>query len=45
MEDRKALPPGQQATAVKQLPNAVAAEDAQHKPVSTDDFYEVVDDE
>ena len=35
LEDRKALPPGQQVAAVKQL----------QKPVSSDDFYEVVDDQ
>ena len=57
LEDRKALPPGQQATAVKQLENAevvaevkaeVVAEakaPSAQKPVSTNDFYEVVDDD
>lgn len=56
LEDRKALPPSQQIAAVKQLENSVAeeavvevvaeAKDASaQKPVSTDDFYEVVDDD
>lgn len=56
LEDRKALPPSQQLAAVKQLENSVAEEavvevvaeskaDSAQKPVSTDDFYEVVDDE
>ncbi len=56
LEDRKALPPGQQATAVKQLENSVAEEavvevvaeakaPSAQKPVSTNDFYEVVDDD
>lgn len=56
LEDRKALPPSQQLAAVKQLENSVAEEavvevvaepkaDSAQKPVSTDDFYEVVDDD
>ena len=56
LEDRKALPPSQQLAAVKQLEISVAEEavvevvaeanaDSAQKPVSTDDFYEVVDDD
>ena len=56
LEDRKALPPSQQIAAVKQLENSVAEEavvevvaeakaPSAQKPVSTDDFYEVDDDD